>query len=366
MKSKLAGYALFLLLLPGGWACKGEPPSGKDSPAGGQAQAEEGGLVVVHPNFQLREEPGNEALAIRSLQTGERAVSLGQQSAFTTPLQLGGQSYNEPWLLVQMEDGAEGWVYALAFLDIGQDLPREVRLRSLFGPALAERLALYEEAFQQAHTAEAVAQAMAMGRALRDTLVQVLALRAKESGQQEGLFWLQDAIPAFVPHRMEDGRSFYLFMDFRPYLSLAQASEGLADDALLELYLMAYPEDSVEYFYPAWVFQANEKKAHSLLGRGLHFRFLEKLDKLLVNRGLFEEEIGRFREQLLNDMVGANVTYWESREKASAELERILQAEFQVLGPEGQEALNRRLLQFKEPEKYGIKFNYRSGIYGPE
>ena len=365
MKEPLIRYALLVVLLLWSGACQRDP-SEKGGQPGQPAPSEQDWLEVRHPHFQLREAPGNEAAAIQGLKPGERALSLGEQSTVTTPLEIGGRVYDEPWLLVQLENGAQGWVYALAFLDslkAGEGFPLAVRLHALFGQALAERVAVYEEAFQQAHSAERVAQAMAIGRALRDTLVQVLALRAPESDKPESLFWLKEAIPAFVPHLMDDGRTYYLFMDYRPYLSLARASEGAADDAFLELCLMAYPEDSIEYFYPLWVFQSDEKEVHSLLGRGLHFRFLEKLDKLLPYRDLFGKEIGQFRAQLLNDMTGAGVTYWESKEKALAELERIQQAQFQVLGKDGQQALEARRLQFEDSEKYGIRFNYRSGIY---
>ncbi|MCO6480061.1 MAG: SH3 domain-containing protein [Phaeodactylibacter sp.] len=362
MKVEWIVFALLAALFLGA-GCR-EKPSGEGAAGERGELLSEGWLEVKRAGFQLREEPGPEGRAIRGLQPGGRARSLGEQSAFTTRLELGGRAYEEPWLLVQMEDGTEGWVYTLAFLDsLYSGLPPEVRLRSLFGAPLAERLALYREAFRQAHTAEAVAQVMSMGRNLRDSLVEVLALRALESNGRENLFWLKEAIPAMTPYLTEDGRTFFLFMDYRPFLPLARTSEGAADDAFLELCLMAFPEDSIEHFYPAWVFQAGEKQAHSLLGRGRHFRILEKLDKLLVHKDLFGEEIGRFRQQLLNDITGADVTYWESKEKASAELDSILNAGFEVLGAEGREALEARRRQFEEPEKYGIRFSYRTGIY---
>ncbi|MCB0587887.1 MAG: hypothetical protein KDD06_21520, partial [Phaeodactylibacter sp.] len=70
------------------------------------------------------------------------------------------------------------------------------------------------EAFEQAHTAGMVVQAMEMGAELRDSLVQALALRAFESERPEGLFWLKDAIPGFVPYLRDDGLGYYLFMDY--------------------------------------------------------------------------------------------------------------------------------------------------------
>ena len=358
-------YSLLFSLLAGTWACRGEPAAEGKAPER-PTPSEEEWLVVRRANFQLREEPGNEGLAIRGLQPGERALSLGEQSTFSTALQLEGKAYDEPWLLVQMEDGNQGWVYALAFLDTlggGPGLPLTIRLHSLFGAGLTERITLYREAFEQAYTAEMVAQALSMARSLRDTLAPVLALRALQTDKPENLFWLKEALPALAPHLTGDGRTYYLFIDYRPYLSLARDSEGAADDAFMEFCLMAYPEDSIEYFYPSWAFQADEKQVHSLLGRGLHFHFLKELDKLLPYQDLFGEEIGQFRQQLLNDITGASVTYWESREKAVAELDSILQAGFRVLGAEGQQALEARRRQFEDPEKYGISFNYWSGIY---
>ncbi len=356
---------VFLLLsaLALGSGCR-QKHSGENTTSEKEEPASDNWLDVRRAGFQLREEPGPQGRAIRSLQPGSRVRSLGEQSNASTHLELGGRVYNEPWLLVQMADGTEGWAYTLAFLDsLDSGIPPEVRLRSLFGASLAERLALYREAFRQAQTAEAVAQVMAMGLALRDSLVEVLALRALENDGRENLFWLKEAIPAMTPYLAGDGRTYHLFMDYRHFLSLARSSEGAADDDFLELCLMAFPEDSIEHFYPAWVFPAGEKQAHSLLGRGVHFRILEKLDKLLVHKDLFGEEIGRFRHQLLNDIVGAGVTYWESKEKATMELDSILNAGFEVLGTDGREALEARRRQFEDPEKYGLRFNYRSGIY---
>lgn len=365
MKEKTIACCFLFAALMIAAACGGGHPPGKEKNAEGGSPPGDGSLLVKQPHFQLREEPGEGGKSIRGLKPGEKAVSLGEQSAFTTRLELGGIAYDEPWLLVQMEDGLQGWAYEAAFLDpkAGVGLPLPTRLRALFGPALAETAMQYRESFASAHSAEAVAQAMAMGVALRDSLVRELALRAGGSRQTEDLFWLKDALPGFVPHLQEDGRAYYLFMDFRAFLPLAGASEGPADDAFLELCLAAYPEDSIEYFYPAWKFQSDEKKVHSLLGRGLHFAFLEKLDKLLPYTDLYGEGIGRFRQQLINDITGKDVTYWESREKAAAELGRIVEAGFQVFGPEDMKALEARYRQFGDPAKFGIKFNYRSGIY---
>lgn len=365
IKRQIIGHGLLFLFLAVIPACRAGEGK-EDKPAGGAALPEEGVLIVQRPNFYLREEPGEEGKAIRRLEPGEKAYSLGEQSTFSTWLELGGAVYNEPWLLVQLEEGIQGWAYQAAFLgqDAGKGLSPSVRLRALFGPALAEMAVQYRQSIEQAHSPAALAQAMEMALHLRDTLVRELAVRARENEQAEDLFWLKDALPGLAPHRREDGRTYYLFMDYRSFLPLARASEGPADDAWLELCLMAYPEDSIEYFYPAWQFQAGEDRVHSLLGRGLHFAFLEKLDKLLAYEDLFGAGIGRFRQLLVNDITGAGVTYWESGEKAAAELSRILERGFHGLGPPEVKALENRLRQFAEPEKYGIKFNYQSGIYG--
>ena len=367
MKDRLTVFIFLVAILLVGAACQGEPENKQqDGPTKITVAPDSNWLEVRQAHFKLREEPGTAARALQELEIGARVLPLGEQSTTTTALEFQNQPFTGPWLLVELENGTRGWAFSLAFLEMGQigeGLPTAVRLRSLFGEELVEQAQQYKEAVQQANTAEALIQAMAMGNKLRDTLVEILALRGEESNSAESLFWLKDALPAFIPHRLKNGYSYYLFWDYRPLLVRAQQTEGAADDAFLELCLLAYPEDSIEYFHPSWVFESGENEVHSLLGRGLHFRILENLDKLLTFSDLLEEEIGQYKGGVLNDILGADVTYWESRDKALEELEKIIEAKFEVLGPDVQQALQTRQLQFEDPERYGIKFNYRSGIY---
>ena len=361
MKLLLLILSLFCLAL---WSC--QPDNDKAAGQAGVDAREAQALVVRQPYFQLLEEPGEEGRPLQELLPGAIVYSLGQASGFTTRLQREGRTYNEPWLLVQTRDGRQGWAYAAAFLETDETgsiglSPLSWRLRALVGTELAERIEAFNQVFDTIRSEKALIHHLSTAYLLRDTLLEL----ASSLGSGQDIFWLKEALPVLSPFRLKQEGNFYLFIDFRPYLRKAADTPGPADDQWMAFCLAAFPEDSIEYFFPSWTIEDARQKGHSLLGRGIHFRMLEQLDKLLVFKDLLGEEIGRFRGLLLNDMTAPGVTYWEEREKAIAELDSILAADFAVLGDKGKIALQARRRQFEEPDQYGIQFNHRSGIYEP-
>ncbi|MCB0571465.1 MAG: SH3 domain-containing protein [Phaeodactylibacter sp.] len=352
----IIGFVLLLMLVgcsSGGGGKTGEAPG----TSGGNGRD----LSVRQPYFQLQEEPGENGRPIMELLPGTVVMSLGQSSGFTTHLERQGRNYNEPWLLVETVDGKQGWAYAAAFMDAGAGEAGEGwGLGSLFGEALAARLEGFNYAFDTLSEAEGLARHLSEGYGLRDSLMDALA---RHEGSAELLFRARAGFPLFVPYRLKQAGEVYLFIDFRPYLRKAAVTTGPADDQLLAFCLAVYPEDSIEYFFPSWTIEDEVQQGHSLLGRGIHYSMLKKLDKLLVYNDLLHEEIGRYRGMLLNDIAARGVTYWETRDKAAAELDSILSAHFKVVGEKGEISLSARRRQFDEPEKYGIQFDHQSGIY---
>ncbi|MBK8703189.1 MAG: SH3 domain-containing protein [Saprospiraceae bacterium] len=69
-------------------------------------------LDVIASAAFLREAAGENAKVIQRLPKGASLFALPEVSRFTTPLQLQGKTFDEPWLLVKTPDGAKGWVYA--------------------------------------------------------------------------------------------------------------------------------------------------------------------------------------------------------------------------------------------------------------
>lgn len=339
------------------WSCGGG--EGAAPGAGGKAGP---ALVVRQPHFLLQEEAGEGGRGLRELAPGTLVYPLGQHSGFTTSLRRGSYLYNEPWLLVETPEGEQGWVYAAAFLEPGGSGEEALgwRLNAILGNALAARLQAFNSAFDTLSSEKALLAHLSAAYGLRDSL---LLAASRSAGEGQGLFGLKSALPLFVPYRFKKEREVYLFLDFRPYIHKAASTPGPADDHLLAFCAAAYPEDSIEYFFPSWTIEDEEGRGHSLLGRGIHFNVLSELDKLLIYNDLMQEEIGRFRGLILNDLTAAGVTYWEAGEKALAELDSIRAAGFAVLGANGAIALEARRAQFAEPEKYGIQFNHRSGIY---
>jgi hypothetical protein len=323
-------------------------------------------LVVRLPNFQLLESAGEKARPICPLPPGTRVYSLGEASGFTTRLQIAGQVYEEPWLLVEMENGAQGWVYAAAFANAemktgnSEAIPLHLRLEALLGSALKAQLTAYLEGFESIRSAEDLARNLENGHRLRDSITTVLDQKGVSC---QSLLWLKEAIPTMAPHLGREAKSCHLFLDYRSYLAKTPAMPGKKGRQFMEIYLVAFPEDSIEYFFPSWVIQDGLGQQHSLLGKGIHYQMLEKLEALSSNEGFPQGELQRLRKALLNDILDHSVTFWETQEKAAAELERILEKDFNLLDKRDKIALRARLQHFENPEQNRIQFGHRSGIY---
>lgn len=349
---------LFLITM----ACRQNQPEQKHA----AMFEEKPSLVVRLPNFQLLEAAGENARPICPLPPGTIVYSLGEASSFTTRLQIAGQVYEEPWLLVEMGNGAQGWVYAAAFAStetqMGKNdaIPLHLRLDALLGSALNAQLAAYLEGFESMRSAEDLAQNLEHGHRLRDSITAVLAQKGVSC---QSLRWLKEAIPTMAPHLGREAKNCHLFLDYRSYLAKAASMPGKKARQLMEIYLATFPEDSIEYFFPSWVIQDGLGQQHSLLGKGIHYQMFEKLEPLSTEAGFPQGELQRLRKALLNDILDHSVTFWESQEKAAAELGQIVEKDFKLLDKREKIALQARLQHFENPEQYRIQFGHRSGIY---
>ncbi len=351
-------FAALLLL-----ACQNEKPGVEQAAVGevaGNAAREL--MLVRQPLFGLREEPGEKGAAMRPLQAGDSLSFMGERSTFSTRIIRHGRQYDEPWLLVQTPSGQQGWAYAAAFESL-EEYSALTRLQYLLGPDLGGRVLDYRQALEKVDSAAALAAVLQRTEQLRDTLVAALAGRELN---EESLSWLREALPSLAPYPVEEEDRFHLFIDYRFFLHLAGCTPEAADEQFIQTCLMVYPIDSIEYFYPAWSIQPEKGQSHSLLGKGIHYRILVELDKALGPKDLFGEKIGQLRQQIVNDITAAGVTYWEPQEKVLAELDRILEAGLSLLTKANRIALQTRRQQFENPDQYGIKLNYRSGIYSLE
>ncbi|HMR42739.1 MAG TPA: hypothetical protein PKC40_02855, partial [Saprospiraceae bacterium] len=238
------------------------------------------------------------------------------------------------------------------------------RLLSLFGKELTEKIDQYRAQFNLAARSREFADAYRTGEKLRDTLTHVLErkLEISDLEQAPDLFWLKDAMPAFQPQLVAEGTAYQLFHDFKTLHTKANATEGEEDNEFVELCLLLFPEDSIEYFYPAWFIQTWDYGGHSLLGRGVHLQILEEMEEVLEANDLFEAEILKIKAKLIDDITSQDVTYWESAENILKELDAIIAANFSILSESDKIALTTRRKMFEAPEENNIQLDQRTGI----
>ncbi len=348
------------------WAC------GKTGSESKPIDNESVTTFITHvDNTRLREAAGPDAEVIKTLPRGTELVALGEVSDFTTQITLRGIPFDEPWLRVRTTDGSEGWVYggALRFhMDEISELTTQLmerRLQTLFGQTLSTRIQAYRQSLHAATTAEAITLAYREGTALRDTLVRIMERKIEVNNPEElpDLFWLKQMLPGFETQLVAEGTAYYLFWNYVTLSEKAATTSSSEDDAFMALQISLFPDDSIEYFYPAWFLQTWDYGGHSLLGRGVHFRTLQKIDQLLKKSDLFAPELNRLKTRLVNDMVDPHVTYWEAKEKIQAELDTILQTDFNILTPADKIALQERRQLFETPDANNIEINHQSGIY---
>lgn len=330
--------------------------------------AEPARLIINLDNLRLRATPGEKGKEISRLPKGSIVTDLGEISDFTTRLRLRGVQFDEPWIKIKTESGQEGWLYGGA-VNFSMDNPTELtnqlmkrRLKTLFKGLTPEILA-YQQQYAQANSSEAFTQAFRKGSRLRDTLVQLLEdkIRISDYKQLPDLFWLEQAMPGYVPQLVAEGTLYYLFQDYQKMEKKAQQTQGLDDDNFIDLCTMVHAFDSVEHFFPAWFLQTWDYGGNSLLGQGVHLRILQKMETLQANGNAFDQEVAAIKEDWLHDITWAENAFWEPVVNIKKELDDILTAEWTVLTPEDRTALETRRKMFDDIKGNKIEVNLKNG-----
>lgn len=334
-----------------------------------QPESEKMRLTTNIEEVQLRDAPGENANVILVLPKGASLYDLGEVSDFTTKVKLRGIEFEEPWLKVQTEDGKKGWVYGgvLNFTMSDQsklaNLLMQKRLLALFGAQLASEIDSYRKHFQAIRSATDFANVYQEGTALRDTLVGLMGNKivVNDPNELPDLFWLEQAMPGFVPQLVAEGTAYYLFWNYKGLIDKVKQTNESPDDDFINLAIAVFPEDSVEYFYPVWFLQTWDYGGNSLLGRGLHDQLLQKMDETLQKSDLFAAEIRRWKTLLVNDITETSVSYWEKQEKIIAELDTLLIRNYSILTDADKVALETRRKQFENPTENKIAVNQQAG-----
>lgn len=326
-------------------------------------------FVVNIDRLRMRETAGEKGKVIKELDKGTILYDEGEVSDFTTRIKLRGITFDEPWLKVSTEDRTVGWIYAGAIhlgttpdSELGKIL-REKRLINLFGQAGAERIRAYRSDFHSMTSAQEVLSTYQTGRKIRDEFVDELEekIDAYNTDVQPDLFWLEEALPGFVPQLVAEGTVYYLFEDYRQWIAKAKATQELVDDQFVEFKIQAFPMDSIEYFFSAWQIQTWDYGGSSLLGRGFHLALLRTANELVEQKHPLSGEVLEVKRSIIEDILQPANTFWETKEKVLIEVDGILEADLAILDRNDRIALQARREQFNDPEAYDIKMNERSG-----
>ncbi|MCB9354928.1 MAG: SH3 domain-containing protein [Lewinellaceae bacterium] len=321
-------------------------------------------LVVKIPKIALQAAPGLKSPVTRMLKAGEKLSDLHEISRFESIVSFNDRERQAPWIKVKTSAGETGWVFgdALEPAATRADWKLQLRMRCYFGDALNTRRNDFVIARGPA-TPEALAEQYREAIALRDTFAVLLANRAEtsESGSRLDFSWLAAALPHFVYQRISGGTQPHLFADYRYWNTLAAGLDDKQCRTFFEVYLFAFPVDSIESFSPSWTFPVSENEIASQLGSGQHLAMLEAIQKAKNTGPLFAPELQQMKERVLDDILDKKTVFWQSREKILQEMDAILASGLPCLGDQDMTALKARRGMFADPAGNGIRVNLRSG-----
>ena len=330
--------------------------------------------LISNLNYlRIRKTPGVDGEVVATLSEGDTLYEMGEVSAFTTEVTLRGIRFNEPWIKVRTQDSLTGWVYGGGVnfqLDDRIELTNrlmKMRLETFFGETLSQRILDYRSAYRQAKTSAELAAVYREAELLRDTLVQIFDKRItviQRPDQVPNISWMEETLPGMITQRVAEGTAFYLFLDFHQWLTKSRQTTGSEDNQLVEVCLIAYNLDSIEYFVPGWIIQTSDEDFFSELGDGIHQKMFEQMNQALAASDLFAPEYLDFKSRLLDDITGADEyqAYWNDQQAILGELDAILAAEYGMLTDKEKATIRTRRQQFEQPETNHIRLNVRAGL----
>lgn len=324
-------------------------------------------LLVKYGPVRLLETPGEKGRPIANLATGTTLVDLQTTSSFVTPITINEVAFQTPWIKVQTPDGQRGWVYAAALAPAQANESQwllQKKMEAFLGKTWLRQRNAWLPQLEQIQQVQNFATAYQGSLHLRDSLVQLLAMRTEpnEASFRPDYDWLTEALPGFV-FQWVDGQP-YLFTDYHFWGKMAlKTNESTLDDQFIACCYAAFPLDSIESFFPAWMIQTDENKACSRLGAGKHVAMLKKIETLyqqLPARELFAADLERFKASLLRDILGNNTCYWQNTDKIIEEMNTILHAPLSILNTRDLLALKERIPMFRNAAGAKIRVNARN------
>ncbi len=335
---------------------KNEATSASISPEAASGQV----LKIKTAGVFLRASPGIEGDVLAELPPQSIVYDQGKVSPFLTTIRVKGQEYSAPWVQVQTPQGDSGWIFASPAAITTSNGPSfflEKRLQAAFDKTVFQLFMDYQQQKDSIRNDTAFLTAFQKLKRLRTELQQAV----NSNPAQTDYFWISEVLPELVPQLDPSDQSLDLYIDYRFWLKQTKQTKATTDDQFIELCLTAYPEDSIEYRFPAWFFQTSANNGHSLLGRGIHLEMFEQIDNLYHISEVFQPELEIFKQALVEDIVLLNTTFWEPAALAKKELIALIGNNYAFLDESDHLALQKRLADFEETEKNGLQFNLKAG-----
>jgi hypothetical protein len=313
----------------------------------------------------LSAEPTESSLILLEMEKGQALQDLGQTAPNETLLSIGGELVQSPWIMVRTSDGAEGWALAWALKPKGDGSAWLLgkRAECYFGKALAARCAGLRQNFAQARDEQALAAHWAEAALLRDTLLGILSQKPL-SATDLRFDWLADLLPGFIAQRQGGLSQPRLFADFGKWAGAAAQTAGTQDDVFFGICSAVFLPDSIESDFPMWKFPLSEGETASQLGAGHHVAAFRLIDKGLAEAPMFRAFWEKMKEQLLADIFGPQIAYWQAQDKILKEMGLLLAQPPKCLDIKEIGAISIRKKMFEAAAENGIKMNLRSGQTG--
>jgi hypothetical protein len=312
----------------------------------------------------LRSQAGIEGEVLAELAANSQVLDLGEVSSFVTAIQREGINYEAPWIKVQNQDGQQGWIFAaldfVAAANGDEQFLLEKHMEAALGKQVAEAYQYYQLSKDSMYDAQGLLNAYQALRQLKSVCQQQIN---QSSDIPSSTYKLPELLPELIVQRDPLDQSITLYLDYRYWWNIAEQTPDSLDNAFVDVCITAYPEDSIEYKFPAWFFQTTPNSGHSLLGRGIHLEMFEKINNLLNLTGIFKEELLLFKNTLIEDIIFLNTTYWEEKELVEKELKKILDRNYAFLDGSDRLALQNRMQAFQKGKESEILFNFKSGIH---
>jgi hypothetical protein len=354
-------YLLYsILLLMGFLSCTSDDAATSDSPVPPANEVADSNALIIKSPFPLKAAPNEDAADIVMLTPNTAVYPQGEVSEHRTRLRYKGMVFNEPWILVRLKDGTEGWVHGVVLQQ--ELLAEQWVLKQLLTAPTLRKIHAYEKQFTQLQADEELLTLLENAFELRDSLMKGIRQRGKQAELALAASTLESKLPGFVVHRLPEGsQPYYLFIDFKYWGGRAKQTKGSCDDELIGLYYDIYPIDSIEYFCKAWQLETEKGPTYSLLGDGLHQAILRQLDQLDKCGDIMQPAIRRIAGALVNDMTQRSVLYWNDSKQGIKEIEEIINAAYPGM-INYQDQLKARLDTLQQDSLMAKRiFNFRTG-----